>query len=220
MNRITEHQLINDLKSVEVLANSFSLKEAEFFLKNIENYFPNSKFLEILDFCCGTGDFSIILANNTQGRIDAIDGSLPVIKIAKEKIENANLSDRITLKNLYAPFNIDKTYDFIYSLSSLHHFHNPKDFWFTIKNHTKKGTKILVIDTHRPLNETIAKNIVDTYEAGESEYHQTEAYNSLLASFESQEVVEQLTEVQLDLQVEKILTKFEGFYFIVVWGEV
>lgn len=220
MDRCIEPQLVDDVRSVEVLANSFSMQEANFLLENIKRYFLDSEFLEILDLCCGTGDFAIVLAENYNGNIDAVDGSLLVLEVANNKIVNAGFDNRITTKHLYAPFLIDKKYDLIYSLSSLHHFHNPNDFWLTIKNHTKENTKILVIDTHRPPSKEVAKTIVDTYENGESEWHQAEAYNSLLASFESSEVVEQLRELQLDLKVETIKTKLDGFSFIVVWGEI
>lgn len=220
MKRVLEPQLIDDKNSVKVLCESFSEKEADLFIENINQHFPYMDFSECLDFCCGTGDFAIVLAKKKKGNIDAIDGSAPVLNVAKEKIKNADLSSRISVKHLYAPFVIDKKYDFIYSLNSLHHFHEPKDFWLTIKNHTRKGSKVLVIDLHRPPSEETAKEIVNTYEAVESSWHQKEAYNSLLASFEASEVVKQLEESNFNLNVATIKTKFEGFSFIVVWGEV
>lgn len=220
MNRILEPQLVDWPEAVNVLANSFCTKEADFFLENIEKYFANDIFPKSLDFCCGTGDYAILLAQTKNSCIDAIDGSALVLKVAKEKINQAGLNDRIHVKELYAPFLIDKKYDFIYSLSSLHHFHNPADFWQTIKNHTKLGTKILVIDAHRPHSTEVATKIVNTYESGESVWHQTEAYNSLLASFEIEEVVQQLETAELRLHVEKITTAMDDFNFIVVWGEI
>jgi ubiquinone/menaquinone biosynthesis C-methylase UbiE len=220
MDRVLEPQLINDQNSVKVLSESFSKKEAELFIENIKKKFSDNTFLEILDFCCGTGDFAIVLANTITGKIDAIDGSESVLAVAYEKIKHAELSDRINLKNLYAPFYTDKKYDLIYSLNSLHHFHNPIDFWLTIKHHSDKKTKIFVLDLHRPTSEKIAKEIVNTYEKGESEYHQTEAYNSLLASFTVLEVLDQLRNLDLNLNVEILNTKFDGFNFIVVWGEL
>lgn len=220
MNRVLEPQLIDQPEAVTVLNNSFSVKEADFFLESIQRYFANDTFPKILDFCCGTGDFTIVLARAKTGHITAIDGSALVLKKAKEKINQACLDDRIYVKKLCAPFLIDEKYDFIYSLNSLHHFHNPADFWQTIKNHTKVGTKILVIDLHRPPSTEIARKIVNTYEDGESARHQIEAYNSLLASFEIEEVVKQLADAQLKLHAEKITTAMDDFNFIVVWGEI
>ncbi len=220
MNRILEPQLVDWPEAVNVLANSFSQKEADSFLEHIEKYFSNDVFPKSLDFCCGTGDYAILLAQTKNTCIDAIDGSALVLEVAKEKINQAGLNDSIHVKELYAPFLIDEKYDFIYSLSSLHHFHNPVDFWQTIKNHTKLGTKILVIDSLRPHSTEVARKIVNTYESGESVWHQTEAYNSLLASFEIEEVVQQLATAELRLHVEKITTAMDGFNFIVVWGEI
>lgn len=220
MNRIPEHQLIDDEQSVKVLAESFDKREADLFLTKLEEFFPDNDYREILDLCCGTGDFAIFLASKKSVNIDAVDGSSLVLEIAVKNIMKNNLSNKITTKNLHAPFLTGKKYDLIYSLSSLHHFHDPRDFWYTIKNHSKEKTKVLVIDTHRPANVKIAKDIVDHYEHGESEHHQKEAYNSLLASFEKHEVIDQLNELDLDLNVEEISTKFNGFSTIIVWGEL
>lgn len=220
MKRIPEHQLIDDKKSVKVLAESFDKREADFLISKLEEYFPYNDYLETLDLCCGTGDFAIFLAGKKSVNIDAVDGSRLVLEIAKENIVKEGLGNKITTKNLYVPFLIDKKYDLIYSLSSLHHFHCPRDFWITIKNHSKEKTKVLVIDTHRPPTEKIARDIVEHYEHGESKDHQKEAYNSLLASFEIKEVVNQLNEADLDLNVEEIKTKFDGFSIFVVWGEL
>lgn len=220
MDRRLEPQLIDDHEAVTVLAESFSQAEADFFLDCLEKYFPNSIFLETLDLCCGTGDFAIALSEIKSGNIDAIDGSAPIIEIARKNISEAGLENRIKTKQLYVPFFIEKKYDFIFSLNSLHHFHNPADLWSTIKTHSKEKTKILVIDLHRPDNEKTARDIVEFYEKGESKYHQIEAYNSLLAAFKFEEVVAQLKDAKLDLNVEKIKTKFDGFYITVIWGEL
>lgn len=220
MKRTLEPQLVDEHESVIVLAESFSQKEAHSFIDSLNEYFPNDDYKQVLDLCCGTGDFAIFLANRKSVNIDAVDGSSSVLEIAKQNILKNKLEDKITTKELYVPFTINKKYDLIYSLSSLHHFHNPTNFWTTIKNHSKDKTKIFVIDTHRPPNEDIARDIVSTYEHGESECHQKEAYNSLLASFESNEVIEQIKEVGLSLNVETIKTRFEGFSFITVWGEI
>jgi len=220
MKRILEHQLIDDKKSVKVLAESFDKREADFLIRKLEEHFPNNDYLETLDLCCGTGDFAIFLARKKSVNIDAVDGSPLVLEIAEKNIVKEGLENKIFTKNLCVPFLINKKYDLIYSISSLHHFHDPREFWITIKNHSEEKTKVLVIDTHRPLNEKIAKDIVEHYEHGESEHHQKEAYNSLLASFEIKEVVDQINGLDLCLNVEEIKTKFDGFSIIVVWGEL
>ena len=220
MNRCVEPQLVDDIESVIVLAESFCQTEADFFLLCLEKYFSDTTFLESLDLCCGTGDYDIVLANNRPGNIDAIDGSALILEVAKRNILKAGLENRIKTKELHVPFLIDKKYDFIYSLSSLHHFHNPKDFWLTIKNHSKEKTKILVIDLHRPENGETAIDIVNFYEKDESKQHRTDAYNSLLAAFTFNEILDQLNDVQLNLNVEKVKTRFDGHFINVVWGEI
>lgn len=220
MDRCVEPQLVEDPESVKVLAESFSELERDFFLSCLEKYFRDDVFLESLDLCCGTGDFDIALANNHSMNIDAVDGSSLVLEVAKQNILNAGLADRITTQKLHVPFLVEKKYDLIFSLNSLHHFHDPADLWLTIKNHSKEGTKVLVIDLQRPTSKETARDIVNFYEANESQHHRTDAYNSLLAAFESEEIINQLKDVQLDLNVEKIKTRCDGLYIIVVWGTV
>ena len=220
MDRCLEPQLVDNPESVKVLAESFSQVEADFFLSCLENYFQDDVFLESLDLCCGTGDFDIVLANNKSTNIHAVDGSSLVLEVAKQNILNAGLENRITTQQLFVPFLIEKKYDFIFSLNSLHHFHDPNHFWSTIKNHSKDGTKVLVIDIHRPASKEIAKEVVDFYETDESSHHRTDAYNSLLAAFESEEIIKQLKDLPLNLNVETTTTRFNGFYIIVVWGTV
>lgn len=143
-----------------------------------------------------------------------------VLEIAKQNILKAGLGNRIAIKQLYVPFVIEKKYDFIFSLNSLHHFHNPKDFWLTIKNHSKGKTKVLVIDLHRPASKDTAEGIVDFYEKNESARHCTDAYNSLLAAFTSEEIIDQLKDTKISLNVEKFKTRYDGHYITVVWGEL
>ena len=50
MYRCVEPQLVDNPKSVKVLAESFSQVEADFFLFCLENYFHADDFLESLDF--------------------------------------------------------------------------------------------------------------------------------------------------------------------------
>lgn len=220
MHRRLEPQIMDNLERVHAFSSADKQISIDFFLNCKKKYFPNLNFYEGLDLCCGPAQYDIALSKTDFGIIDAIDGSIPMLKIAEKNINESLTNKRINLKKLHVPFTIEKKYDFIFSINSLHHFHNPRDFWITVKNHSKSKTKILVIDLNRPLTEIMAKNIVDYYSASESEYFREDFYNSLLASFRSNEIAEQITNADLNLNVSIEETSFKGNYMNVIWGEI
>jgi demethylmenaquinone methyltransferase/2-methoxy-6-polyprenyl-1,4-benzoquinol methylase len=54
---------------------------------------------QLLDLCCGTADLALRLAGMSFSgtQIVGIDFSLPMLEVAREKAENAGISDRIAL---------------------------------------------------------------------------------------------------------------------------
>ena len=69
----------------------------------ISKYFSNIKDMKILDAGCGNGDYTHILTKN-GGNVLGCDGSIEMIKIAKEKypfykFDNVNLSINLPYKN-------------------------------------------------------------------------------------------------------------------------
>ena len=92
------HQKIYDLLIKEILLNFLTGKK------------------HILECGCGTGRFSIYLAENGAS-LSAIDTSKEMLKIAKQKIINLNptISKRITLvKGDMKNFNLEKKFSYIF----------------------------------------------------------------------------------------------------------
>lgn len=220
MHRRLEPQLMEGNFQVEAFAAADKKTSINFFLNCIKNYFPDLTFADSLDLCCGPAEYDIALTTKFPGNIDAVDASLPMLKIAEKNVRLAKAEDCITLKNFYIPFTTNKKYDFIFSINSLHHFHNPADFWITVKSHSKQSTKILVIDLYRPSSEKVAETIVEYYSAEENELFKTDYHNSLLASFTDEELRHQLIHNDLKLNVEKIETRASENYMNVIWGEL
>ena len=220
MHRRLEPQLMDDYDQAKAFANANKQKSIDFFLECKNTYFPNLLFYESLDLCCGPAEYAIALADNNFGIVDAVDASEPMLEIAHNNVKKTAVHSRINLKHIHVPFITDKKYDFIFSVNSLHHFHNPRDFWLTVKAHTKHKTKILVIDLYRPETEVLANSIVNYYTENEDEIFKKDFYNSLLAAFNTKEICEQLGDAELNLNVEKIPTTFSGNYMNVIWGEV
>jgi SAM-dependent methyltransferase len=218
MQRRLEPQLMLKDYNVKAFAEADKTPTRKLFLKLLDEYFSPKIFNNVLDLCCGPAQYTIDLAEMLYCQIDAIDGSAPMLDIAKTNIEKSDLGHCIQLYNLHLPFITDKKYDLIVCVNSLHHFHDPKDFWITLKHHSTKGTNVLVIDLARP--EINPSEVVEHYSSNESEYFQNDFYNSLHAAFTKEEVQGQLYKLSLDLNVEYQPSALNGFGMIIVWGEL
>jgi ubiquinone/menaquinone biosynthesis C-methylase UbiE len=222
MDRFVTVQDIEDSEYVNYLVKSYSERESNFFISSLNYCFQINDLLEIMNLCCGTGELDIMLAKETTANIDIIDGSESIIEIATQNILNSEFTNRIVAKKLNIPFLIEKKYDLIYSFHGLSCLQEPLDFWSTIKNHSKKGTKIFIVDGNRPFSEEITTNLLDFFEKNESKNHQTFAKNLLLNLFTTEEIIDQLENAQLNLNVEKFPIEQLGdlAYYNIVWGTI
>ena len=161
----------------------------------------------VLDLGCGPGDISFRFASafpNTQ--IHAIDGSMEMIKYGNNLLsKKAKIKNRIifihSLMQDYVP--LDK-YDYIISNSILHHLGDPMVLWESIKTFSKIGSKIFVMDLLRPESIEEAMNLTNKYTKNEPDILKRDFYNSLLAAFKINEVIDQLVKAGLDLKVEQV----------------
>lgn len=158
-----------------------------------------------LDLGCGPGDISIRFAKAfPHCRIDAIDGSAPMIAYARSLIGPRTQHVRFFLGKLPLVTLPQQNYDIIYSNSLLHHLPNPGILWQTIQSYSVKGSRIVVMDLLRPDSIAQAKALVNTYAANEPKILQHDFYRSLLAAFTLQEIKDQLHQARLVYQIEQI----------------
>ena len=78
---------------------------------------------QVLDYGCGTGDFSILLAKNGAGGVTGIDLSDVAINMANAKIVDSTLGENISFHVMDAEnltFN-NNTFDLVYGMAILHH---------------------------------------------------------------------------------------------------
>lgn len=104
----------------------------------------SKKNFSVLDVSCGTGEGLLMLREKTNGRIEGIDISEEMLKIAKEKIKGKN----ITLKKANVeklPYD-DETFDAVISTEAFHHYPNPKIAVKEMARVLKKGGELIITD--------------------------------------------------------------------------
>jgi len=99
-----------------------------------------------LDVGGGTGRLSILLADQV-GSVVVTDPSAGMVRVARERIEAAGLSDR--LRAVQADLTTDRldgTYDVAWSSMALHHVRNPDDLLRTLAGLLVPGGRLLIAD--------------------------------------------------------------------------
>jgi ubiquinone/menaquinone biosynthesis C-methylase UbiE len=207
MDRVLEPELMEDLEQVFAYAKAdFKIPHKQF-VQRLKAIVQNSSFSgKVLDLGCGPGDISCHVAKALPlCKIDAIDGSNLMIAYAVNSMPSG-LQDRLNFIHGKLPDTIlpESSYDLIFSNSLLHHLPDPQVLWQVIKQYSKSGTRIAVMDLMRPGTKIMAKTLVEMYATNEPKILQSDFYCSLLAAFTPKEINKQLIEAGLSLTVEQI----------------
>ncbi len=172
----------------------------------------------VLDLGCGSGDVLQRFAKAfPNAHFTGVDGSAAMLDLAEERMRSSGLELRVGFTQAYIPSPDipDSDYKVVMSHSLLHHLHEPKGLWETIKHHAKPGTFVFVADLLRPDSEDAAQHIVDTLSGNEPEVLRRDFYNSLLAAFTPDEIKAQLKDAGLALKVEEV-----GEIHLLVYGTI
>ena len=201
MNRILEPEIMFD----EIQCLQFYNGVPNFVYYEKLNLFFNDELTGTVgELGCGPAVFTKMLRDKYPFiEIDAYDGSETMLKLAKHHIGDL---DRITLVQKMIE-NIDKKYDTIISLNTLHHIHDPNIFWNTVKRMSKQNSKIFIIDLVRPQDENSVEEIVNQ-SLGinfESDLFRQDFINSLKAAFTKEEVEEQAKGLDCSVTVSQYL---------------
>jgi len=220
MERIPEPELMDDLEQARAYA------EADFDE-------PNTAFVElfaerctdwpgsgaILDLGCGPGDIVLRLAERFPDCIvHGIDGSAAMLEFAERARAGHPAADRVQFVHGLLPgASLPRPrYDAVASNSLLHHLHQPRVLWQSIRELAAPGAPVLVMDLMRPQSPERAQELVDRYADGEPEVLRTDFYNSLLAAFEPDEVRAQLESAGLaGFRVEPVSDRH-----LAAWGRI
>ena len=199
MERKLEPELMDDPKQVEAYGKADFEEENQGFVKRFREYFPEFAQGMVLDLGCGPGDIPIRFAKlYPDCRVIGIDASASMIQLGEQAVQQAGLTDRITLRcERYEEVAGARIADAAISNSLLHHLPNPLQFWQKLRQLVKPGAPVLVMDLLRPESPEAAQAIVDQYAANEPDILRRDFYNSLLAAFTEDEIGSQLARMNL-----------------------
>lgn len=160
----------------------------------------------IVDLGCGPGDIALRLAAALPSvHVTAVDGASSMLALARADANQRGLADRVRWVHARLPGALpDEQFDAVISNSLLHHLPDPDVLWAEVAALAAAGAPVLVVDLMRPTDPEFARELVDTYAAGEPEVLRTDFYNSLLAAFTPDEVQAQLDARGLALEIEII----------------
>jgi ubiquinone/menaquinone biosynthesis C-methylase UbiE len=206
MNRVLEPELMDDERQSIAYAKADFSASNQSFVDGLIRDFP-AHLRRAVDIGCGPGDVVIRLARAASPiHITAIDGSAPMIALARDAVRQAGLEPRVTLLEGYIPGVAleERSYDAVLSKDLLHHLPDPSALWKEIVRLGRPGAAVYVMDLVRPPTRADAQRIVDNVAANEDPVLREDFYNSLCAAFTLDEIGKQLLQASLDLRLEKI----------------
>ena len=159
-----------------------------------------------IDIGCGPGDIARRLARALPGwEVHGVDGSAPMLALAREAAEREALQSRLRFHECYLPDGAAPRphYELLLSNSLLHHLADPLALWQAIRRWSLPTSAVFVMDLLRPETPREVERLVDEYAAGEPEVLRRDFHNSLLAAYRPHEVHDQLRRAGLrELDVE------------------
>lgn len=214
MQRVPEPALMNDFAQARAYAMADFAEPHNRFIELFKEHFAASiasiASIEgtVLDLGCGPADVTIRFAHAFPTcRIYGVDGANRMLQFARNHIDHQMLHERIKLIQAVLPeVNLPlSAFDTIISNSLLHHLGDPAVMWQMVRDYTRAGSRIFIMDLTRPDSREQAEAMVDRYAAGEPEILKRDLFNSLLAAYTIEEVEEQIKEAGIDyLTVNKI----------------
>ncbi|ESQ11358.1 MAG TPA: class I SAM-dependent methyltransferase [Chromatiaceae bacterium] len=174
-----------------------------------------------LDLGCGPADIVIrFLRRYSKASCDALDGSASMLALAQAHIDALpGVAKRARLIQDQLPSQTleRNAYDLILSNSLLHHLHQPRVLWDTLRIAAKPGALVLIMDLMRPASAGWVAALVESYARNESEVLRRDFRNSLFAAFEPAEVSAQLEDAGLADQLEVGVVSDRH---LAVWGRL
>lgn len=209
MQRIPEPELMNEPEQALAYAEADFDEANTLFVDLFVSRFPDFHSGRLLDLGCGPADISLRLAAALPGLlVDGVDGAGEMLKFGRERLAlDPALASRVTLIEGIIP-GVElpaSQYGALISNSLLHHLHQPDVLWQMISRLAAPGAIVMIMDLFRPPDCDRAASLVECYAHDAPPILQEDFYNSLLAAFTPNEVMEQLARNDLEsLQVETV----------------
>ncbi len=195
MERIPEPELMEAAEQALAYAAADFAEPHDRFVALFRERFPQFGDGQVLDLGCGPADVTVRFAHALPGvRIDGIDGAQAMLDHGQARVQADGLEQRIRLCHGYLPLATlpNSGYDAIISNSLLHHLADPLVLWRTVRQASRPGTLLFVMDLLRPASRAEAEALVAQYAADEPEVLRHDFFYSLLAAYRIAEVVAQL----------------------------
>jgi len=161
------------------------------FVDRFRACFPKAVGGAMVDLGCGPGDIPVRFAKALPGlTITAVDGSEPMIALAKQAAKQAGVEDRVharcaRLPVLPLPL---QSFDAVVSNSLVHHMPDPHLFWNEVVRLGRPGAAVLIMDLLRSESPERARQIVEQYSGDEASVLKEDFFNSLCAAFTLREI--------------------------------
>lgn len=200
MQRIPEVELMEDEEQALAYARADFEEPHAMFIRLFGELFDGQEIAgRVLDLGCGTADITMrFVEAYPQCHLDGIDGSESMLRHGHESVTRRGLAGQINLIHGYLPgVLLGHRYDAAISNSLLHHMQDPMVLWDTIKQFTKPGAPVFVMDLLRPVDKGQAKALVEENTGNEPDILKRDFYNSLLAAYSTHEVKDQLDRAAL-----------------------
>lgn len=220
MERVLEPELMDDPAQAEAYAAADFDASNSLFVELFATRFPDYPGAgAMLDLGCGPGDIALRLATAYPAtEVHGLDGAGAMLSLAEAAAAAAGeAGQRVRfIQGLVPGAALPRArYDAIVSNSLLHHLHRPETLWESVRQLGQPGAPVLIMDLARPADEAAARDLVDTYAAGDPEVLRTDFHNSLLAAFEPAEVRAQLAAADLPFEVATVSDRH-----LAAWGRV
>ncbi|HBH60687.1 MAG TPA: SAM-dependent methyltransferase [Nitrospiraceae bacterium] len=217
MERIPEHDLMDNAEQARAYAETDFSEAHNAFVSHFISRFPDFREGNVLDLGCGTADVIIRFAEAfPKTHITGIDGAQAMLDLGLHDIEKRGYGGQIRLQKCLLPGHPFQSmcFDAVISNSLLHHLNNPLILWDTIKDCARQGTPIFVMDLMRPYSVEKAEDLVNLYAGDASPILKKDFYNSLLAAYRTDEIIEQVKTAGLDYLTVEVASDRH----LLVWG--
>lgn len=209
MERIPEPELMDGIEQALAYAEADFAAAHEQIVNQFARVFPQGHAPgPVADLGCGPADFTVRFAHrHPECVIEGMDGAPQMLSLGRARLEQERLVERVRLMECVLP---DPRlpahhYGTVLSNSLLHHLHDPRVLWDTIRSIGRSGACVFVADLMRSPSGQEAQALVDRYAGAEAPILRRDFLHSLFAAFTPEEVTQQLSAAGLEgLTVEVI----------------
>jgi ubiquinone/menaquinone biosynthesis C-methylase UbiE len=172
MDRVLEPELMDDEAQSRAYAKADFSASNQRFVDGLAQHF-RSYLHRVVDLGCGPGDVDVRLASAApEAIITAVDGSAPMVALARDAVEACGLAARITVvEGILPALPLDAhAFDAVLSKDLLHHLPDPSALWHEVARLGRSGAVVYVMDLIRPDTPDAARDIVETVAGRRTRY--------------------------------------------------